>query len=142
MSPRKTPWLLAFVLATGCSLVVDQNTTQCVVDTDCDQFDMNHPFCQDGVCVASGLGPPGCFYGMPMTQDQFANQCTTATTLSFDNCKRLGLCTADALASAMSISSAPVAGTVTGPINNEPMPTLMCATDVPNPIFITGSTNL
>src|SRR5215204_2181287 len=74
--------------AASCSLVLDDKTAQCVVDIDCDRFD-GYPSCQAGVCVATGLGPPGCFRGAPTTQEHFANQCTTAHAEQFDNCARL-----------------------------------------------------
>ena len=133
---------IAFVcLTAGCSLVLDKSETQCSTDTDCEHFG-NHPFCQEGLCVASGLGPAGCFYGTPTTQDQFANQCTTAQTIPFDNCMRAGLCDDTSLQMAMSVSLPAVQSVATAPVNNIPVPTINCATDVPNPIFITGSTNL
>src|SRR5262245_41164706 len=79
------------VLCGACSLIVESKTDQCETDADCAKFG-EHPFCKDGVCVASGLGPPGCFYGDPSSADQFLNQCTTAECMKFDNCARLGLC--------------------------------------------------
>ena len=52
---------LSFVLVmlAGCSFIIDKNETQCSTDADCSQFGSNHPFCQQGVCVDSMLGPPG-----------------------------------------------------------------------------------
>jgi hypothetical protein len=81
--------LLACVAA--CSAIVDRNDKQCTVDADCFHFG-GYPACVDGVCVASGLGPTGCFYGTPTTDDQFLNQCTLSQTLAFDNCARLNVC--------------------------------------------------
>ncbi|HEV7557334.1 MAG TPA: hypothetical protein VGO00_17825 [Kofleriaceae bacterium] len=132
---------LAFVALSGCSLVLDNSETQCSTDSDCEHFG-NHPFCQEGLCVVSGLGPAGCFYGTPTTQDQFANQCTTSQSIAFDNCARAGLCDDTALQMAMSVSLPATQTVATTPVNNIPVPTINCATDVPNPIFITGSTNL
>jgi hypothetical protein len=132
---------IVLIVTSGCSFIVDKNETQCVMDSDCEQYG-NHPFCQEGVCVDSGLGPPGCFFGTPMTQADFANQCTRATTTSYDNCKRLNLCDDNALASAMTVSATPTQGTVSGTINNIPPPTINCVDVSPNIIWITGSTNL
>src|SRR5262245_18364281 len=139
MSTRKLAGLL--ILVTGCSLIVDKSETQCTIDSDCEQYG-GHPFCQEGVCVESGLGPPGCFFGTPVTQADFANQCTTSQTIQFDNCKKLNLCDDNALASAMTVSLSPTQGTVPAPINNIPMPTVNCVDVSPNIIWITGSTNL
>src|SRR5690348_7505776 len=74
----------------GCSLLIDRSTTQCKTDDDCTRFG-GHPLCQDGVCVASGLGPDGCFAGTPTTQAQFLNACSTAQYVPFDNCTRVGM---------------------------------------------------
>lgn len=128
--------------AAGCSLVLDENGTQCTSDADCEPFG-SHPWCRAGVCVASGLGPPGCFFGAPTTQDQFANQCTSAQTYQFDNCARLGLCDDNALATAFTKAVQPAfLGAVPPPVNNQTMPTVNCADVSPNIIYITGSTNL
>jgi hypothetical protein len=132
----------------GCSLIVDKSETQCSVDSDCDHFG-NHPSCQAGVCVDSGLGPPGCFFGTPSTGSDFANQCTVAQTFQYDNCKNLNLCGSDTLANAMTIIVSPgsAAGKVPAPQDPEPMPTVLCA-ELPamgvatNVMYITGSTNL
>jgi hypothetical protein len=137
-----------FVLLASCSLIVDKNETQCSVDADCEHFG-GHPYCQEGVCVDSGLGPEGCFYGTPSDGSDFANQCTTSDTFQYDNCKNLNLCDATSLASAMSITVAPGsnAGKVTSPVDPQPTPTYLCS-DLPtmgiatNVMYITGSTNL
>jgi len=132
-------------MATGCSFVLDKNENQCTVDADCDHFG-SHPLCQAGVCVASGLGPPGCFFGTPKTQEEFANQCTTAHTSQFDNCARLGLCDDASLTAAFSAAVTPAnLGTIPPSNINEPLPTTACssASNVPsNIIYVTGSTNL
>jgi hypothetical protein len=139
---------LAFVMLASCSLVVDKSETQCSTDSDCVHFG-NHPSCQAGVCVDSGLGPPGCFFGTPSAQSDFANQCTTSMTYQYDNCGKLGLCGSDSLNAAMmtTISPGSGAGKVTGPVTNQPTPTYLCS-DLPtmgiaqNVMYITGSTNL
>ncbi|HEY2513080.1 MAG TPA: hypothetical protein VGI39_19565 [Polyangiaceae bacterium] len=82
----------AFLVGSAaCSVMLDHKSTQCQVDSDCAEFG-SHPYCQQGVCVASGLGPADCFYGTPQKPEDFLNQCSTAQCLSFDNCARLGMC--------------------------------------------------
>lgn len=77
----------------GCSLLVEKDKTQCVEDKDCLRFDAGSlALCQQGVCIASGLGPPGCVNRAPTTEDDLLNRCTTGKCLPFDNCARLGLC--------------------------------------------------
>ncbi len=132
--------LLSLSALAACSLTVEKNTTQCTQDSECLAFG-GHPTCQQGVCVPSGLGPEGCFFGEPSTQAEFANQCTTARTFAFDNCARLGLCDSAAATSSMALMATPVnLGTTPPAVVTQPVPTLNCA-DVPNPIYITGSTN-
>jgi len=122
-------------------MVIDDNSTQCTADTDCEQFGA-HPTCEAGVCVASGLGPSGCFFGEPTTTDQFATRCTTSQWFQFNNCA-LDMCDDAALQAAYqkTITPAPL-GTVPPPLVTEPMPTINCADVSPNIIYITGSTNL
>ena len=83
--------MLALAGLPACSLLVEHETNQCATDADCAKYGP-HPFCQQGVCVESGLGPAGCFYGAPGSDEQFLNQCTTLACVPFDNCARLGLC--------------------------------------------------
>jgi len=84
--------LAGLLLCIGaCSFIVESKTDQCQSDADCARFS-DHPVCHDGVCVASGLGPPGCFFGDAGTPDEYANQCSTSQCLKFDNCARLNLC--------------------------------------------------
>ncbi|HEU4536221.1 MAG TPA: hypothetical protein VFS00_18985, partial [Polyangiaceae bacterium] len=63
--------------AAGCSLAIHDDGDQCAVDADCTGFDSS-AVCRQGVCVASGLGPPGCFAGTPTNDAQFRKHCTTA----------------------------------------------------------------
>lgn len=143
--PRRLPWAVALLFATttGCEAIVNPDAVQCKVDADCEQFS-GHPVCgSDGVCAASGLGPAGCFFGAPSKPAEFANQCTTATAIAFDNCARIGACDDAALTSALQASAPPAnLGAVPPPINNQPTPTVNCADAAPNPIYVTGSTNL
>jgi hypothetical protein len=88
--------LVAFMAAAGCSTLVERAPTQCKTDDDCIRFG-GRPLCQAGICVASGLGPEGCFYGTPDTEDNLLNQCTTGKCEPYDNCGRLQLCSGAAL---------------------------------------------
>jgi len=89
--------LAALIMAAGaCTFIVQDKSDQCTSDADCEHFG-SHPFCKEGVCVESGLGPPGCFYGDAGTTEQIQSQCTTAQCLKFDNCARLHLCGGDSL---------------------------------------------
>ena len=138
----RAPWLLLSAALAGCSLAVDTRITQCAVDADCDHFD-DHPRCQEGLCVPSGLGPAGCFPGTPAEPSQFANHCTTAATFDFDNCMRLGMCDGDALAAGFATRAAPPdLGTIPPPVTSQPTPAENCSAVAPNLIYITGSTNL
>ncbi|HEX8793141.1 MAG TPA: hypothetical protein VF765_19490 [Polyangiaceae bacterium] len=96
MHARRTRWAATMAVATlvttgACTVLLDHDATQCQSDSDCAKFG-EHPYCQQGVCVSSGLGPAGCFYGTPQQSSDFLNQCSTAACLPFDNCQRLGLC--------------------------------------------------
>jgi ABC-type phosphate transport system substrate-binding protein len=93
---------LAITIALGaalafaaCTLLVNRSTVQCNHDSDCAQYG-NHPFCQNNVCVPSGLEPNDCFYPTDAGPEQptdFLNQCSsTAACVSFDNCTVLGIC--------------------------------------------------
>ena len=75
----------------ACTALVDRSATQCATDPDCAHFG-SHPYCQGGVCVASGLGPADCFSGAPQKASDFLNQCSDSQCLSFDDCQRLNFC--------------------------------------------------
>jgi hypothetical protein len=124
----------------ACSLLVDRGD-QCRSDADCASF-TGHPICQAGVCVASGLGPTGCFYGNPQSASEFANACSAAKCLPFDNCMRLGMCQSGAPVPDTLLAPANL-GAVPAPVNSQPPPTIPCADPVarPNVIYATGSTN-
>ncbi len=132
--------VLSLLSMTGCSLLVDHSAVQCKTDGDCAHFDSAHPFCRSGVCVPSGLGPVGCFYGDPQSAAQFANACSTSQCAPFDNCGRLGLCGDGGVEPGL---TAPLdLGTVPSPVNGETAPTINCADPSrPNLIYLTGSTN-
>ncbi len=84
--------VVGLLVACGaCTLIVDRNSTQCASDTDCERFG-SHPFCSNGVCVPSGLGPPACFFGTPQQAQDFLNQCSSAQCQAFDDCQRLSIC--------------------------------------------------
>src|ERR1700689_580785 len=95
---RLTVLVIAISLA-GCSFLLDKQLAQCSTDSDCAKFG-GYPSCQDGVCVASGLGPDGCFYGTPTTQDEYLNACSTSTYMAYANCAKLGVCGSDVLPAA------------------------------------------
>src|SRR5690349_3101961 len=86
--------IVVLAAATGCSFVLDKDKTQCTADADCVHFG-GHPSCQEGVCVASGLGPEDCVPDNPKvqkTQSDYLNACSTSKCVPFDNCGKLGLC--------------------------------------------------
>jgi hypothetical protein len=90
--PGAPLYAVAALLACGaCTALLDRSETQCASDSDCEHFG-GHPYCQGGVCVASGLGPAGCFDGTPEQPSDFLNQCSDSQCLSFDDCTRLGDC--------------------------------------------------
>jgi ABC-type phosphate transport system substrate-binding protein len=131
----------AAMFVAACSVLLDHNETQCKTDQDCTSFG-GHPYCQASVCVASSLGPEGCFVGTPTTPEQFANQCSTAKCESFDNCGRLGLCTAGAplpqtippVVDAGVVIDAPIDAPGSGPPP--------CLNGIRNVVVVTGSTAL
>jgi len=92
---RRALFAGALAATAACSVLLDHTVDQCKTDTDCTSFG-GHPYCKAGVCVASNLGPTGCFFGTPTAPSDFANQCSTAQCQPFDNCARLGLCGPDA----------------------------------------------
>jgi hypothetical protein len=135
--------VLAFALplATACSAMFDRDIVQCSTDLDCAKFETGntaHALCSQGICVNSGLGPKGCFYGTPTTTIQYLNACTTAQYLAFDNCARLGLCgTATLPDPAPPIS----AGALTATIKPVAPPAVKCADAGPNVIYMTGTSD-
>lgn len=132
----------------GCSFALDSGQTQCSIDDDCSHFDDGPEFtgravCQAGICVNSHLGPKGCSLGEPASPDDFANRCTAAKTLEFDNCTRLHLCDDGALTGAMSTKVAPMAlGGAPPLVTHQATPTDKCTDVLTNIIYVTGSTNL
>ena len=111
------------VAGTGCSLLLDRSSTQCKTDNDCARYG-SHPLCQSGVCVASGLGPEGCFYGTPATQADYLNACSTAACVPFDNCGRLDSCGPDG---GMPATVDPTNGAIPPLVNPVPTPTARAA---------------
>lgn len=133
--------LAASASALGCSWVLDHGANQCTADADCAQFG-GHPYCQSGICVPSGLGPPGCFLGQPAAPSEFAGQCSTAQCLPFDDCARVSDCDGDGGGFAVSLPPAD-SGSAPPLIAMEAAPTLNCADPSrPNLIYVTGSTDL
>lgn len=127
------------LLAVSCSFIFDRTSTQCAVDDDCKAFGA-HPYCRQGVCVESNLGPEGCFFGTPTTPAEFANQCSTAQCEKFDNCERLGMCDPGAALPPAVNPPPPDAGSpIDAPID-APMALPPCIEPGGNTIVITGST--
>lgn len=129
------------LLGAACSLILDHSADQCSTDGDCAGF-AGHPTCSNHVCVASGLGPEGCFSGTPTTPEQFANQCSTAHCEPFDNCARIGMCapTAELPAAVPPPDAAP--GPDASTIDAPPPPVLPPCVDpaVRNTVVVGGST--
>src|SRR5262249_20058877 len=83
-------------------------------------------------------GPEGCFAGTPQTQNDYLNACSTAATVPFDNCARLGLCDPmaqiPAAVTPMNPAIPPLANPATAPTQN--------CTDVgPNRIYMYGTSD-
>jgi hypothetical protein len=138
-SPALLLALVGCVALTGCSVLIDDRNVQCRTDGDCAAFG-GHPLCSRGVCVASGLGPADCFYGTPQTASEFANACTTAKCLPFDNCNKLNKCSSDPMIRSM-LQPPAVTGKVKALSTPQPRPTIRCQDAGPNVIYVTGSTN-
>ena len=140
--PLASPILLAFLgslAVAGCSLLVDDRNVQCHSDDDCTAFG-NHPICSRGICVSSGLGPPGCFYGDPQSPGDFMNGCTTAKCVPYDNCGKLNKCMPDAMIKSM-LMTPTITGKVKALAMPQPMPLMRCQDAAANVIYVTGSTN-
>lgn len=130
--------LLMFSLITfagGCSLLVDHAPEQCRTDADCAKFG-GHPYCREGVCVASGLGPEGCVLGEPRSQSDYLNACSTAACVPFDNCERLGLCNGETRLPDPVEPSNPTIPPLVNPITP---PTRPCTDAGPNRIYMFGT---
>jgi ABC-type phosphate transport system substrate-binding protein len=129
----------AAILA-SCSLLLDRSD-QCKTDQDCVGFG-NHPVCRGGFCASSGLGPPGCYFGTPQNQTDFANACSVSYTVPFDNCARLAICQPTGSIPETVVTPANL-GTVPALVNPQVAPTVTCEhPSRPNVVFATGSTNL
>lgn len=127
-------------LTSACSVIFDRDTVQCKVDLDCAKYEIGataHAVCSEGICVNSGLGPKGCFSGMPTTNIEYLNACTSAQNMPFDNCARLGLCGA-----AAPDPVPPAAGkTPTAAVKVVAPPVVRCADTGPNVIYMTGTSD-
>src|SRR5882724_9357340 len=130
--------------AAGCSFLIDKKADQCEVDADCVHFG-GHPACQQGVCVATGLGPEGCVVAQPgaaKTQSDYLNACSTSKCVPFDNCKRLGLCSPS---TPLPAPTTPQNQTIPPLLNPVPKPTNLCTDGAPGPagqpnmIYLFGS---
>jgi ABC-type phosphate transport system substrate-binding protein len=147
--PELATWRLAIVgtavtalialFAAACSVLIDDDKAQCSTDDDCASFG-GLPSCQRGLCVASNLGPEGCFSGTPTTPEEFANQCSTAQCEEFDNCGRLGLCSGSA--AEQPTVPPPDAGAPTTPPVDAPPGLPACVPAGKNVVVVSGSTAL
>lgn len=129
--------LAAALLAAACSALLDDGARQCSTSDDCLAFG-GRPLCQRGLCVASNLGPEGCFFGTPTTPEEFANQCSTAQCEIFDNCARLGLCKPGDAEPATIAPGAQPPGTPP----TDPPPGPSCLPAGKNTVVVSGSTAL
>jgi hypothetical protein len=122
----------------GCSLLVDHENRQCKVDEDCLRFG-GHPTCQNGVCVPSGLGPEGCFFGTPQTQSDYLNACTTASYVPFDNCSRIGYC--GPTDGGMPSTIDPTNPAIPPLVNPVTTPTVSCSAGASNIVYMYGTSD-
>ena len=121
----------------ACTALISRDVDQCTVDGDCAHFG-GHPYCQRGVCVASDLGPPGCFLGDASAPSDFLNQCSTAQCLVSDPCHDNGICDLDAQAAIEAPEAA--APSTTTPSDAAPPP--YCSSISPYLVYTAGSTAL
>jgi hypothetical protein len=133
-------WLIFVVTtlfgAAGCNVVLDREANQCSVNADCEKFG-GFPVCEGNVCVASGLGPEGCINTTsPQSQTDYLNACSTSKCVPFDNCARLGLCSAGATLPAARAPSNP---TIPPLVNPVPAPTVSCSAGAANMIYMYGA---
>jgi hypothetical protein len=130
--------IVAFFAMSGaaCSVLLDHNGTQCQTDGDCAQFG-GHPYCQNGACVSSGLGPSACFYGTPQQPQDFLNQCSNAQCYAFAGYD------ASTLDAALVVPDAGAATTTTTTGSDGGIPTYPSCVDTNRSqvIYITGSSN-
>jgi hypothetical protein len=129
--------LCGLLLLSGCSVLVDREADQCKSDADCAIFG-GHPYCKQGVCVASGLGPPGCFFGTPSSQADYANACTQSQCVPFDNCGRLGVCTPQ---NTIPATIDPTNAMIPPLVNPVAVPTQNCSDLGPNVIHMYGTSD-
>lgn len=126
----------------ACSVAIDRDKLQCVSDLDCGKFESiaaTHAICVQGMCVESGMGPKGCFSGTPSSNLDYLNACTTAQFLPFDNCARLGFCSASI---ALPETTAPQStGAITATVKAVSPPTIRCAEAGPNVIYMAGTSD-
>jgi hypothetical protein len=139
-SPRR--WARATAMgvllaSAACTLLLDRNSTQCQSDADCAKFS-GHPYCQQGVCVPSGLGPQGCVVTAPQSQTDYLNACSTATCLPFNNCERLGLCGSD---NALPMTVDPINPAIPPLVNPVTVPTKSCSDGAANLIYMFGTSD-
>ncbi|MBV9949552.1 MAG: hypothetical protein JOZ69_22105, partial [Myxococcales bacterium] len=129
-------------LSAACSFILDHGSAQCQGDGDCVRFG-GRPSCQNGVCVDLGQGPKNCFFGAPDAAVEFANQCTAAECLAFNDCDRLGIC--NGAAGPAPVSPPPADGGAATDAGSDGadqgLPNCVDPMVRAKPIYITGSSN-
>ncbi len=136
----------------GCTLLVNREGSQCSSDGQCKRFSAS-AICVAGGCQLpdagdgdtadeGGMGPAGCFRGVPSTDVDFYNRCTTSQYQPFDNCARAGLCAGTTYDPLALVTPPPATVTATMPTPVTP-PTVGCfdAATRPHVVFMQGSTN-
>ncbi len=127
----------SLIIVSGCSMLTDRTAVQCQTDADCVHFG-GHPFCENHVCVVSGLGPKNCVIGAPSSQSDYLNACSTAACVPFDNCARLGLCDTNL---ALPDTIDPQNAAIPPLVNPVTTPTTMCTDGNPNVIYMYGTSD-
>jgi hypothetical protein len=135
----------------ACTLLLDRSATQCQTDNDCLKFGA-HPYCENSVCVDSGLGPDPCFFGTPQQPQDFENQCTTSYYAPYNNCANIELCPGSPIPPLIAppmpdAGAMPAANPVTNSIEEDGGPTMPNCIDPASGrgpgqvVIMTGSSN-
>jgi hypothetical protein len=144
---RKAAVIVLLLATGGCTKLLDHSAIGCTSDAQCAPFG-HHPFCRNGVCVASKFNPKDCqLFDPPGTcttvQKDFLNQCSTGS-LPASPSDPVGECLSD------SRSTDPDAGVTMPPIRPGPpavlgkRPTVLCKDLVPPGmavVYLSGSSN-
>jgi ABC-type phosphate transport system substrate-binding protein len=130
--------------AVACTALLDRSSVQCRSDDDCVHFG-HHPYCEQSVCVASGLSPRNCFFGTaehpPMALKEFLNGCSP-NALGGEN-SALGECLSFGKTSDPEAAlKEPMTGSPPPPVPAA-RPTTLCREVAPNGtvLYMAGSSN-